>query len=178
MTAWLEMLGLPQHIGLWLGALLLGALILYQLLRRKPAAFPYERQPALFTPAEVRFFRHLQQALPSRYRAFGKVRIADVLRTREGLSKSERWAAFNKISAKHLDFVICDAQSLALLGAIELDDSSHLLPHRIARDQFVDGALAAARLPILHVPVRRSYVIAELRQQLQETLGLDMHGKI
>jgi len=54
---------------------------------------------------------------------------------------------------------------------IELDDSSHQRPDRQARDQFVDGVFAAAQLPLLHIPVKRSYVTTEIAALLAPYLG-------
>ena len=45
---------------------------------------------------------------------------------------------------------------------IELDDKSHQREDRRERDAFVDGVFAAAKLPLLHVPVKRAYVVAEV----------------
>ena len=48
------------------------------------------------------------------------------------MSPSERQAAFNRISSKVLDFVLCDPNNLAIIAAIELDDSSHKRNDRIS----------------------------------------------
>jgi uncharacterized protein DUF2726 len=61
--------------------------------------------------------------------------------------------------------VICDA-ALSPLVAVELDDSSHQRPDRVARDRDVDRILEIASLPILRVPVRRTYDGAEIAKQL------------
>ncbi|MFO7323096.1 MAG: topoisomerase DNA-binding C4 zinc finger domain-containing protein [Chloroflexota bacterium] len=59
-------------------------------------------------------------------------------------------------------------------AAIELSGcypKSHERPDRRERDAFVDGVFAAAKLPLLHVPVRRSYAMAELEALLAPHLG-------
>jgi hypothetical protein len=43
---------------------------------------------------------------------FGKVRVADVVETASGLRWSDRLRAFNRISAKHFDFLVCDSNIL------------------------------------------------------------------
>jgi very-short-patch-repair endonuclease len=53
---------------------------------------------------------------------------------------------------------------------IELDDASHEEEYRRDRDTFVDAALTAAGLPILHIPAQRSYVPAELAAAIQQKL--------
>jgi len=149
-------------------------------LTRKPDIYPYEKQPALFTPAERAFLGVLLHALPTTYLLFGKVRLADIIKTKDKLNESAHWRAFNKISAKHLDFVICRRADLSVVGAIELDDSSHQRPDRQARDAFVDAALAAAGVPILHIKVSRQYPLPKLKQVLAETFGIssEQAGKL
>lgn len=45
---------------------------------------------------------------------------------------------------------------------IELDDTSHDRKDRQERDAFVDEVFQAARLPILHIKVRREYAPREI----------------
>lgn len=120
----------------------------------QPLGYPYERQPALFTPAERSFLGVLERALDGEYSVFGKVNLADVIKVRRGLSNSERQSALNRINRKHLDFVICKGDTLDLICAIELDDKSHDLKARKERDAFLDEALGAANVPIVRFPAQ------------------------
>jgi hypothetical protein len=43
----------------------------------------------------------------------------------KALTANHGGRAFAKIRAKHLNFVLCDPKTLAILCAIELDDSTH-----------------------------------------------------
>jgi hypothetical protein len=52
---------------------------------------------------------------------------------------------------------LCDRHTLRPQLAIELDDRSHHRPDRVARDVLVNEVFAVAQLPLLHVPVQRSY---------------------
>ena len=126
-------------------------------------SFPYERQSALFTPAERSFLGVLDQAVAGRYRVFGKVRIADVANVRVTANRSTRQRAFNKISAKHFDFLLCDPGDLSFVCAIELDDKSHAQDKRKTRDGFVDNVCAAMRLPLLHFPAKPGYTVDSIR---------------
>ncbi len=71
----------------------------------------YTQRKALFTPAEKAFFTVLFSAIQApafneKYLLFSKVRIADVLTPRNNLNRQQWQIAFNKISAKHFDFVL------------------------------------------------------------------------
>ncbi len=134
----------------------------------------YKSAPSLFTPAEQLFLSSLETALHGiPVKIFGKVRIADILKVRPGLTKSDYQGAFSKISAKHVDFVLVNPLTTAPLLVIELDDSTHDAQHRKVRDAFVDEAMYQAQVPILHVPLRPRYDENNLRAQILEILRQD-----
>ncbi len=130
---------------------------------------PFEAKRFLFSKAEKSFFLVLVQAIPPEYRVFPKVRLADVLAVRRGTEKYH--SHFNRISAKHFDFLICDRDAIAPRLAIELDDSSHEESDRVERDDFVNRACKAAGLPLLHVPVRTAYDVRSLARQISDLLA-------
>ena len=76
-----------------------------------------------------------------------------------------RESNFDHIKSKHIDFVICDSK-LSPVIVIELDDSSHQRPVRVARDRDVNRILEIAELPILRVHVRRVYNPLEIARQI------------
>lgn len=129
-----------------------------------PKGYPYQKIEALFSPAERSFLGVLQQAAGDQAMVLGKVRVADVIKPTKGLSRGEWQKAFNKISAKHFDFILCDPANLKVLCAIELDDKSHLAAKRIKRDAFLQGACTAAGMPLLQVPAKASYVITDIQR--------------
>jgi len=133
---------------------------------RRRAHFAYCRVERLFSPAERSFLGVLEQILGTQYRIFGKIRLADIIQTPKGLSNSERTRAFNRISARHVDFALCDPRTFEIIGVIELDDSSHGRESRRKRDRFVDEALTAAGMPFVRIAAQRSYVPAEIREKI------------
>lgn len=129
---------------------------------------PYAKRKYFFSAAERSFYEVLRRVIPE-HTVFAKVRLADVIRVPKG---TDAWRAHqNRIDRKHLDFVICDA-NLAPVAAVELDDSSHESEERRERDEFVDAALAAAGVPIIHVRVARGYELDELRALLSPHLAI------
>lgn len=147
-------------------------IIILKLVRvRADGGTGYESRGVLFTPAERSFMGVLEQALDSRYRVFGKIRLGDLVKPARGLSNSKRAAAQNKINQKHVDFVVCTANELALVGVLELDDTSHLRRDRAERDRFVDQVLAAAGIPILRFPAKKGYGVQEVRARLAEMMS-------
>jgi Protein of unknown function (DUF2726) len=129
---------------------------------------PYTKKKYFFSVAERSFYEVLRRLVPS-YTVFAKVRLADLIYVTKGTGAWRQH--FNRISAKHLDFVLCDA-NLVPVVAIELDDSSHDEEDRQSRDGFVDKALAAADVPIVRIPCQRTYAPNEIREQLRRYLPI------
>lgn len=132
--------------------------------------FTYRRKPYLLSKAERSFYGVLSQAVAGKAMIFSKVRVADVITPQQGLTRSNWQRAFNRISAKHLDFILCDPQSCAVKLAIELDDASHDSAKRQARDTFLDVACQSAGLPLLRIRAARGYVVADLRRDIDAIL--------
>jgi hypothetical protein len=132
---------------------------------------PYESQKVLLSPAERSFMGVLQPALGPEFLPCPKVRLADVIRVSKGLSRSANKHAFNRIQSKHVDFVLCRKSDFSIAAVLELDDQTHQRQSRAARDAFVDLALAAAGIPILHVKAQAHYEPQALSTQLATLLA-------
>ena len=126
----------------------------------------YQRHECLFSAAERSFFGVLCQALGTGFRVFGKVRVADILAPCSKLARGDWQRAFNRISSKHFDYVVCDESTLDVLFVVELNDRSHQLSKRIDRDRFLRNACESAGLPLVFVRASRSYSIADIKQML------------
>lgn len=170
--AQMDSLSLLRIVGLSLAVCLVVAPLLLWIWRRmqRPPELRFARQPALFTPAEIRFLLALQEAVGQEVVIVGKIRLADLIRPRPGQRPPQRQAAFNKIRSKHIDFVLLDPADFVPLLALELDDSSHQRPDRVERDRFVDAACADAGLPLLRAPVRARYDSGELRAFIRQAI--------
>jgi very-short-patch-repair endonuclease len=131
------------------------------------AEFKYKLKTSLCYPAERSLLGVLDQILSDKYRVLLKVRVADLLEIQKGASKSLRQSAFNRISCKHVDFVVCDKNDLSILGIIELDDQSHKSARRQKRDSFLDSALNSAGIPIVRIRAQNTYSVVDIRNQLQ-----------
>jgi hypothetical protein len=125
-----------------------------------PTSLPYSKKTLFFSAAERSFYEILRRITPD-HTVFANVQMGDVIAVSK---ESGAWhSSHDRTQSKHLDFLICDA-TLAPVVAIEFDDSSHARADRKARDQFVDATLAAAEIPIVRIPVKRSYVIEDIRR--------------
>jgi hypothetical protein len=136
---------------------------------------PYRLRENFLSAAELAFYRVLEQAVGQCYSINNKVRRWDVLY----VPRSDESRTYeNKISSKHIDFLLCDPATMQPILAIELDDASHNRKERQDRDTFVDQALAAAGLTILHIKAAHTYSIAEVQQQITGALPGAVSAKL
>jgi len=144
-------------------------LIVVALLSLRDGPLPYERRGVLLSPAEINFLRSLQLAAREDWLIFSMVRLADIIKVRPKTRKSQSWN--NRIQGKHLDFVVCDIETLDVKLAIELEDATGPAD-RGRRDRFINTALAAAGVPLLRVRVQEKYETAVLRKDLEDVMGI------
>jgi hypothetical protein len=160
-----------------LGVVLIIVIALLVLIRAKAQGesestdYPYAKQVALFSPAERSFLGVLSEAIGDEAQIFGKVRVADVIMPKKGMSRGEWQKAFNKISGKHFDFILCDKGDLSIICAVELDDSSHQSKSRKERDLFLEGACNSSSVPLIQVPAKASYNIGEIKKLFSSHLS-------
>ena len=156
----------------WPVLLVAAAVILILLASRRFAPQdkpPYKVRDGIVTSGERQFYRRLVEAIDNDWLVFAKVRIADVLSVKSGTKKRMSWQ--NKINQKHVDFVLCDKETLKFVMAIELDDRSHERPDRIKRDIFVNAAFESAKLPLLRIKTAKDYEPSEIRERVENLLS-------
>ena len=147
----------------------------------------YAAREALLTAAERRFFEALSASLAreSARESEGddlvvccQVRLADIVRVAGESGTGRWWRAFRAVAQKHVDFVICDRESFAILCVIELQDRSHVTdPRRRARDDLVRAVLDQADIPLLEIPVQARYDQIDLMLALRRTLSRDGNAR-
>jgi len=128
---------------------------------------PY-RLAAFLTPAELSFFRVLQLAVDGRAAINCKVNLGDLF----DVDGQENFRAHrNRIDRKHVDFLLCDPQTMRPLFGIELDDSSHQRSDRMKGDDVKNRVFAAAGLPLLRVAAQAAYSRQQLAVDLMPYLA-------
>lgn len=135
------------------------------------AKYPYFKNSALLTPAEISFRHSLRISVDDRFEINSKVRLADIISVHKGLPKSVWSSSFNQIKAKHIDFVLVDKETTEIICGIELDDSSHNKPDRQKRDGFLDAALESANLPLLRFTANHAYKSKEIADSIDAVLS-------
>lgn len=121
----------------------------------------YQPKP-LLTPTEANFHTVLQSLSSDRCHILCKPRLADFLD--HGKDK----VAFNKISQKHVDFLVCRPGDWMPMLGIELDDHTHNRKEVKQRDMFVNAVFAQVGIPLVRIHVSE----VEKMEPLVEKLSL------
>lgn len=112
--------------------------------------FPYKRTK-LLTDAELQLFHFMENNLCQidRITILAKVRLADIAEvdTRVTLKKEFLW----KITNKHVDFLICNKNTLDIICAVELDDYTHETQEAKDRDMFIMQVLDAVGIKTIRI---------------------------
>jgi very-short-patch-repair endonuclease len=120
------------------------------------AKIGYEyKSKVLLTPNEREMYWKLIDALPG-YVVLAQVALSSCINAKKG-------GAFNTISAKSLDFVICNG-SLDVLAGIEIDDKSHATAAAQKRDAAKNSAMEAAGIKLIRWPAVPLPSIEEIRK--------------
>lgn len=131
---------------------------------------PYTRHEKLFSAAERNFYFALKAAVGNRYTIFGKVRVADLVKVTRKTNDKRGYRALARIAQKHVDYVLCDPNTLAIVCVVELNDSTHNRKDRIERDHFIGAVFKHIGLPIAWVKARAAYETQTIASAIDEAL--------
>lgn len=116
-----------------IGIMILGLVLLALKLSivQVPAPSGVVSRPIL-TDNEREFFYRLCNALPP-YHVFPQVSANALLKVNDGTPK-QKYVTRNRFSQKHVDYVVCERETLRVIALIELDDRTHRAEKDNARD--------------------------------------------
>lgn len=115
--------------------------------KTEEAIYPYSKKH-LLTKAEYAFYQVLKPECDKNHLLIcPKVRMEDFISVTD---KSNYLKYRGYIKSRHIDFIICDAK-LQIIGAIELDDNSHLQEKAKKIDEFKDNVCKTISLPLFRV---------------------------
>jgi hypothetical protein len=134
----------------------------------EPEPLPFRLRDDFLSPAEISFYHVLLSITGDSLTVCPKINLNDIFFVTR---PDQNQAARNRISRKHVDFLICDSRSMRPCVGIELDDSSHGRADRQVRDAFVEEVFKAAGLPLLRFPVQRGYQPSEVASRLAPFLA-------
>lgn len=148
-------------------------LILLFLSKLKPkhdTKFPFESKKYLMTKAEMHFYKTLRNSLETEdIIIMSKVRLWDIFYVSKGTENRKSYE--NKIRSKHIDFLLCDSNTLSPLVAIELDDKSHNRKDRQKSDEFKNKLFMVTGIGLLRFPVQKEYDSEKIYNKINNFLN-------
>jgi hypothetical protein len=130
-------------------------------------SFPYRRK-SLLSPAELEFYNVLKLAVGDRFLILLKVGVRDLC---EITHREVNQAAFDRLAAEQMDFVLCDQTTLAPVVAIELDDSTLYARDRAERDAFMKELFRVIGVALIHQRVQMGYDPAAIARWVDAALA-------
>jgi hypothetical protein len=123
----------------------------------------YNLKQSLLTKNEQQFYKTLKLVVGDKFVILSMVRLADIFSVKSG---KKYYSYLERITQKHVDFLLCEHNSFKPIIGIELDDNTHLKPDRKKRDIFVNKVFGASGLPLLHIKVQKNYLPEDLAKKI------------
>ncbi len=139
-------------------------LLLFVLLGiKRKERYPFRRRKYLMSVPERKFYEHLLSEIDAdTYAVFPQVPLSRVIEVSVG--GKEFWRYFNRINKKIVDFVVFKKPYYEPVLVIEYDDETHTRKDRKKRDIFLDSALKAANVPVIHVKYGEGFHLKSLKE--------------
>jgi hypothetical protein len=116
--------------------------------------------------AEIKFYKVLKNMASERLEIFPKVSPIDVFSIQGSLSDDFH----QKLSRKHVDFLLCDSETFKPVLAVELEDSSLSSDDSVEKDEQLSSVFAGSDLPLVQIQAQESYQISELAKNFREAI--------
>ncbi|MBK1643965.1 hypothetical protein CKO25_04685 [Thiocapsa imhoffii] len=157
-------------LGLMAIVMMAFALSLVRLVRRRGGA-PYRLDKMLFSPRERAFKAVLELILGPRYHIHGKVRVGEIIALARGLDRRTREHAESRLPDQSFDYVICEADTSAIVCAVNLAPAGRRWPWPMARGS-LDRICIAVGLPFVRFRDSDAHSLVEIEKALMAA----MHG--
>ncbi len=131
---------------------------------------PYRLREPFLSSTETALYRLLREMVGGRYLICPKVALNDIFYI---VRPNENVHFFNKIFRKHVDFLLCDPQTMIPAFGVEIVKPVARTETRES-DRFMEELFANAGLPLVHVPASDHYdasVIMHLFQLAVTKIG-------
>jgi hypothetical protein len=120
---------------------------------------PYCVKDNFLTKPEMTFYIALREAVSPKVTICPKVGLKDIFFISDKEQRNKYWP---KISQKHVDFLLCNPETMQPICGIELDDSSHSTQKAKERDATKDKAFQDAKLPLVRIKTKASYTSEDI----------------
>lgn len=132
--------------------------------------YPFKKKAQLFTSVERGFMALLDRAIGNDFRIMNRVRLNDIIETKDSVKGKAKRSAMFKASNKVIDYVLCDPSNYRIIAAVDLVNQTQG-GHKSKQDWFVTGALEAAGIPHIRIKVKSGYKVEEIRNGILYKIG-------
>jgi len=134
------------------------------LLRKKKPAIPIQEVsqndiPSLLTEPELACFNTLDTVAGKDYYIMAKVSLSDIAVVKKGVDQSR----LKRAAKSHIDFILCDRTTLAVVCAVELEDIGAAASGKDTRSA---DLLQEVGVKVFHLPVKTTYSMPEIQNIL------------
>lgn len=127
---------------------------------------PVHKKKYLLTPNEEKVYAILKNGLGAYFDIWGQVAVTSLI---DGGVKAYFWGVMGKLKYKSVDFLAVGKTKEGKhypRVAIELDDRSHFLDRRQARDRYIEAAFENGHIKLFRIKQRDYYDEQELIEKL------------
>lgn len=132
--------------------------------------YPFKKKSQLYTSVERGFLALLDRAVGNDFRIVNRVKLIDLIETKDTVKGRAKRSAVLKASNKYIDYVLCDPTNYRVVAAVDLVNQT-LGGHKAKQDWFVNGALEAAGIPHIRIKVKSGYKVEEIRNGILYKIG-------
>lgn len=136
-------------------------------IRDQDGRLPYRLRETFLSTPELALFRTLQKMAGRHYVVCPKVALNDIFYIAR---PNENVHFFNKFFRKHVDFLLCEPDTLQPAIGIELVKPVGRSEARES-DVFMQELFMSARLPLVHIPSSVHYSEKDLENLLREAIA-------
>ncbi len=119
--------------------------------------------PSLLTQPELACFNTLKTVAGNEFYIMAKVSLSDIAVVKKGVDQA-RLKKAAKQGKRHIDFILCNKDTLAVVCAIELEDAATAASGK--RESHSADLLEEVGVMVFHMPVKTSYSVPEMQQAL------------
>lgn len=145
----------------------LGLALLLVLLKKRA---PVVAQKTTTSLNERMFHPVLEKAVGGRFDIVCKVPVNEILTPEQNLSKRAQKKALKSLQGYIFDYLVVQKDSRKVICAVELDDHKFDKKTFKKQDLFLDQLCEEVGLPLLRVPSKRGYDLAEIIERFERTI--------
>ena len=123
--------------------------------------YPFSKKQSLFTHVERSFLTLIERAVGDDYKVMNRVKLTDIVEVKNGVANKAKRSAMLSASAKYIDYVLCDKETMNIIAAIDLVNTNGKGGHKAKKDWFVTGALESAGVPHVRIKIKPGYKVSD-----------------